>query len=232
LSRATRESEWIKLVASPAPIQPWFHEESDIMRTVWQHKRRLLSLIGLIVASIGQMASAEDKSESASTPAAAAAKDSSDRQADLETKFAKALSGATLEGSYTLHGPGADESKLRKEKYTLGDVKKLGGNMWMFPARIEYGGKDVTLPIPLPVEWAGDTPVIVVENVTLPGFGTVSARVLFFDGHYAGYWKHGDHSGNLFGTFRQPGEKPAAEVLKGLSAPSGVNPPAAKDPYK
>ena len=124
-----------------------------------------------------------------------------------EAALSKMLSGATLEGSYTASGPGADPSKINREKYTLGEVKKIAGNIWQFPARIEYGGKDATIPIPLPVEWAGDTPIVVVDNVTLPGFGTVSARVLFFDGHYAGYWKHGDHSGNLFGEIHPAAEK-------------------------
>jgi hypothetical protein len=184
-----------------------------------------------------QTALAQDKSESERPLATSAPQDSPDRRAELEAKFSKSLSGATLDGSYTLTGPGADASKLRKEKYTLGEVKKLGGNMWMFPARIEYGGKDVTLPIPLPVEWAGDTPVIVVDNVTLPGFGTVSARVLFFDGHYAGYWKHGDKSGNLFGTYRPGGEKgsnksSADKDAKGSAGPSSGNPPPAEEPYK
>ena len=76
------------------------------------------------------------------------------------------------------------------------------------PGPHQYGGKDVTLPIPLPIRWAGDTPIVVVDNVTLPGFGTVSARVMFFDDHYAGYWKHGDHSGHLFGVIR-PGRREA-----------------------
>ena len=83
--------------------------------------------------------------------------------------------------------------------------------MWQIPARIQYGENDVTLPIPLPIRWAGDTPVIVVDNVTLPGFGTVSARVMFFDDHYAGYWKHGDHGGNLFGVIHPADEKPAPQ---------------------
>ena len=131
------------------------------------------------------------------------------------------LSGATLEGSFTSTGPGSDASKLGREKYTLGEVKKVAGDVWQFPARIQYGGKDVTLPIPLPIRWAGDTPIVVVDNVTLPGFGTVSARVLFFDGHYAGYWKHGDHSGNLFGEIHPAGDK-ARSRRASASALSGV----------
>ena len=129
------------------------------------------------------------------------------RQADLEAALSKMLSGATLEGSFTVSGPGTDPGKLSREKYTLGDVKKIAGDVWQFPARIEYGGKDITLPIPLPIRWAGDTPVVVVDEVDLPGFGSVSARVMFFEGHYAGFWKHGDHSGNLFGVIHSATEK-------------------------
>jgi hypothetical protein len=196
-----------------------------------------LALFALLQLSVPS-AVAQDKADKAEQPkqaAKAAADAGADKQAELEAAFAKSLSGATLEGSYTLSGRG-DGSKLRREKYTLGEVKKLSGDMWLFPARIEYGGKDVTLPIPLPVRWAGDTPVIVVDNVTLPGFGTVSARVLFFDKHYSGYWKHGDHSGNLFGEIYPAGEKPASEKpvdekdAAAKDAASGGYPPAKKKP--
>jgi hypothetical protein len=124
------------------------------------------------------------------------------RQAELEAALTKMLSGATLEGSFTSTGAGSDPSRLSREKYTLGDVKKLQGNLWLIPARIEYGEHDVTLPLTLPIRWAGDTPLIVVDNVGLPGFGAVSARVMFFEGHYAGYWKHGEQGGHLFGIIR------------------------------
>ena len=127
-------------------------------------------------------------------------------QTQLEAAFAKSLSGATLEGSFTSTGAGSDPTKLSKEKYTLGEVKKLAGELWQIPARIEYGGKDVTLPIVLPIRWAGDTPMVAVDDLPLPGFGTVSARVIFFDNHYAGYWKHGQHGGHLFGVIH-PAEK-------------------------
>jgi hypothetical protein len=126
----------------------------------------------------------------------------SNRQAELEAAFTKMLGGATLEGSYTSTGRGSDPTKLSREKYTIGPVLKLADNVWLIHARIQYGEHDVMLPITVPVHWAGDTPVIVVDNQALPGFGTVSARVMFFADHYAGYWKHGDHGGHLFGTIK------------------------------
>ena len=180
----------------------------------------VIVLLAAANISIAEETTAVPPQEKSAKPAAAS--DAADRQAKLEAGLSKMLSGATLEGSFTVSGPAGDASKLAREKYTLGEVKKVAGDVWLFPARIEYGGKDVTIPIPLPVRWAGDTPVVVVDEVALPGFGTVSARVLFFDGHYVGYWKHGTHSGNLFGEIRPKGEKP--EQPK----PSGSNPPAEK----
>jgi hypothetical protein len=120
-----------------------------------------------------------------------------------EAALAEMLSGATLEGSFTVTGPGHDPTRLSREKYTLGEVKKLDGNLWLFPTRIQYGDKDLQLPITLPIEWAGDTPIVVVDNLGLPGLGTVSARVMFFADHYAGYWKHGDAGGHLFGVIHR-----------------------------
>jgi hypothetical protein len=131
------------------------------------------------------------------------------------------LSGATLEGSFTNTGAGRDPTRLSREKYTLGDVRKLAGNLWLIPARIQYGEHDVTLPITVPIQWAGDTPVIVVDNVGLPGFGTVSARVMFFADHYAGYWKHGQSGGHLFGVIRRD-DKPAAAGAAAADAPASA----------
>jgi hypothetical protein len=125
------------------------------------------------------------------------------KQAKLEAALAQMLSGATLEGSFTVSGAGRDAAQLAREKYTLGEVKKLDRNLWLIPARIQYGDKDVQLPLSLPIEWAGDTPVVVVDNIGLPGFGSVSARVMFFADHYAGYWQHGQKGGNLFGTIHR-----------------------------
>ena len=134
-------------------------------------------------------------------------------QAELEADLAAMLSGATLDGSFNFTGPGRDPKRLMNDKYTLGTVRKLAGKLWLVSGRIQYGGRDITVPITLPIEWAGDTPVIVVDNFTIPGMGTFSARVMFFDGHYSGYWRHGEVGGNMFGVIRPPGDpatRPAA----------------------
>jgi hypothetical protein len=170
------------------------------------------SLATAVVVMLAAGSSMADESEDSVPKSAPKANDPSPKQEELEEAFSKMLSGATLEGSFTSTGKGADATKLSREKYTLGEVKKLDGNYWLVPARIEYGDKDITVPLMLPVRWAGDTPVIVVDEVVLPGFGAVSARVMFFADHYAGYWKHGRSGGHLFGTISRPEKKRQPET--------------------
>ena len=62
--------------------------------------------------------------------------------------------------------------------------------------------------------------VIVVDNVGLPGFGTVSARVMFFADHYAGYWKHGRSVGHLFGVIQREGQQADAPAKTSIVIPA------------
>jgi hypothetical protein len=117
------------------------------------------------------------------------------------------LSGSALVGNFTVTGKTTSEPKT--ERYELTSVKHVGDGNWMFVARIQYGELDVKLPITLPIKWAGDTPVITVDKMTFPGLGTYTARVMIYDGHYAGFWSGGDHGGHLFGIVER-GEAPAA----------------------
>jgi len=50
------------------------------------------------------------------------------------------------------------------------------------------------------VKWAGDTPVITLDNVGIPGGNSYSARVLIYNKTYAGTWSGGDHAGLLNGV--------------------------------
>jgi hypothetical protein len=120
----------------------------------------------------------------------------------LEQKFAQTMSGAVLTGSFT--DTTKDIKALKEEKYTLGEVKKLKDDLWLFNVRIQYGEKDATVPLPLAVQWAGDTPVITLTKQPIPGFGTFTSRVLIYDDHYAGFWWGGDHGGHLFGKITRP----------------------------
>ena len=95
------------------------------------------------------------------------------KQAELFKRFEKTLTNAEMTGQFTIVGK---EVPPIKESYTIHSVKKMSqGDYWVFTARIKYGKKDITLPMPLQVKWAGDKPVIYLDNVTIPGLGTFSS---------------------------------------------------------
>lgn len=137
---------------------------------------------------------------------------------ETEAAFAKALSNSVLVGHFTASklGEPAPESgvpKLSRERYELGEIRKVADGQWLLPTRIRYGTHDVTLPITLPITWAGDTAVIVVDNIGFPGLGTYSARVLIHDGRYSGYWHGAGYGGYLFGdVVKQPVNQAAKQV--------------------
>ena len=92
---------------------------------------------------------------------------------------------------------------MKEEKYKLKTVKKLpGGNRWLF--EYQYGDKGTVIPLPREVKWAGDTPVITLTELTIPGMGTFTARVLVYGDRYAGTWQHGKVGGHLFGRIEKP----------------------------
>lgn len=127
-------------------------------------------------------------------------------QATLFKQFEETLKDAKLVGRFTLFGK-EDRDPIREE-YTIKSVRKLDdGDYWLFNARIKYGDKDVTLPLPLEVKWAGDTPVITLTDFTIPGMGTFSSRVMIYRDSYAGWWKHGDAGGHLFGRIERAKEE-------------------------
>lgn len=120
-------------------------------------------------------------------------------QEELEAKFKATLTKATMSGRWC----GIKDGKLtpeKEDKYTIVSVNKLGGEAWIINARIQYGDKDFTVPVPVQVKWAGDTPVITVDGMAMPGGKTAySARVLVYDKTYAGTWSGGDHLGLMNG---------------------------------
>lgn len=127
-----------------------------------------------------------------------AAEEPAGQRARLEQEFQDLLSGAELVGSFTASDAPADQP-LQQDRYSIQKVSRLAGDLWRFDVRIRYGKRDVTVPVPLRVEWAGDTPVITLTDLSLPGLGTFTARVLFYRGEYAGTWSGGDHGGHMFG---------------------------------
>jgi hypothetical protein len=155
----------------------------------------VLAVLGLLLA--GTAARTEDSQQQATTPSAS----SVDRDA-LFKHFEETLSGVKFVGRFTILGK--EDGPLREEVYTINSVKKLpDGDFWLFNARIKYGANDVSVPLPLEVKWAGNTPIISLTDFTIPGMGTFSARVVIYNKKYAGTWKHGKAGGHLFGVIKK-----------------------------
>jgi hypothetical protein len=162
------------------------------------------------------------RAQEAATPTATSIeKDAAELTARI-AELEKSLTGAVLVGHFTVTGrPGGD---THEERYELGDVKHLQGDMWLISARIKYGDHDLTIPLTLPIRWAGDTPIICVDEMAFPGMGTYTARVMFYRDHYAGFWTGKDHGGHLFGTLEHPAEKEAEPAAVGGQPPAAGAP--------
>lgn len=119
-------------------------------------------------------------------------------QTEREKKFVELLTNAKLVGRYTVTENLNEQPKA--DEYHIQSVAKVEGDKWRFVARVKYGNVDVNMPMVLPVQWAGDTPVITLDKLELPGLGTFSARVVFHGKKYAASWDGGDHGGFMWGT--------------------------------
>ena len=147
-------------------------------------------------------------------------------QAQREKKFAEDLSGAVLVGTFSIDGMKTDKLPL-SERYELKRVEKTKDGLWTFTARVSYLKQDITLPITVPVVWAGDTPMVSLSDSTLPGLGNqLSAKVIFDAGRYAGTWQHGKFGGHMWGRIERADAskpEPAAD-----QASSPAKPPASE----
>lgn len=132
--------------------------------------------------------------------------DDVDQKAMLHAKFKSLFTGARLKGQFTIDGK--PMSQLKEEAYEISKVEKLPeGDKWAITARIKYGKYDLTVPVPLDVKWAGETPVLTLDNLTIPTMGTFSARVVLHQDKYAGTWQHDSVGGHLFGMIELPKEE-------------------------
>lgn len=180
---------------------------------------RYLSLSGLIVMcglglSLAGRGVAEEPKAKVEEKSAAAAAEPAPKldRAELEKEFEKTMSGCVLVGKFTVVG--REEVAPKEERYTITKAKKQDDGDWIIVSRIQYGDHDVTVPIKLQVEWAGDTPVITLTDLTIPGLGTFTSRVLVYRGWYAGTWQHGKVGGHLFGKIEKLTDEPKATKKK------------------
>lgn len=151
-----------------------------------------------LVAPLLTVASADDPTKPATEPS----------REELIKKLEETLTGAKLIGSYSVQG--REDRAPKAEEYTIVSANKIPeGDIWLIKARIKYGEHDTTIPMPLEIKWAGDTPVITLTNLTIPGLGTFTSRVLIYDNRYVGTWQHGKAGGTMYGRIEKAKEAAA-----------------------
>ena len=125
-----------------------------------------------------------------------------------EKQFQEAMTGVTLVGYFT----SGDSGEAREDRYVIERISKTKDDSWNFEARIQYNKKDIKVTIPVPVKWTGDTPVLSLTDFSVPGMGSYTARVVIYNGTYAGTWSSSGgarpHGGRLFGKIVKNGAQP------------------------
>lgn len=108
-------------------------------------------------------------------------------QAKMEAEFSAMLKGATLKGTWAAVGP-AGLGEDNKDGYQVVEAKKVKGDKWVLVSRFNYKGQQLDIPVPVDVKFAGDTAVMILNNLPTGDGATWSARILFHEDVYAGSW--------------------------------------------
>jgi hypothetical protein len=178
--------------------------------TQFRFRFSFVLLVGFLALQSSLLFAQETKKpDPATTTVTAVAKDSAaDQKTDLGTapdqaaidNLTKYLEGSKWKGTFTMRDR---EGALLAEEYEITSAKKEPtGDQWVLVARIKYMERDVKVPVPLSIMWLDRTPVIVLDQITIPGMGTFDARVIIRKGMYAGTWAHGKVGGHMFGNIK------------------------------
>jgi len=120
--------------------------------------------------------------------------------ADPEERFKALLTKASLAGRWAPLKDGELGEEKNGDKYGIVSVVKREGENWIVNAKLKYRDQELVLPIPVQVKFAGDTAILVVDKLAIPGGGTYSARLMFYQRTYSGTWSGGRLGGMLYGT--------------------------------
>ena len=124
---------------------------------------------------------------------------------DLERQFTERMRDVSLVGSFTVAG--REKGAPRADRYDIASVEKVGDNLWRFNASMQCCGVNGAIPIVVPMQFNGDTPMIMMTDTSLPGLGTFTVRVFFYGDRYAGTWQHGAVGGLMSGRIEKQTRK-------------------------
>ena len=125
------------------------------------------------------------------------------KQACLYARRLSTASSKTMMKGVTLVGRSSSLNSDRisgEEKYVIDGLSKLAGDTWLLRTRLQCcGNNEIPVPMPVTIKWAGDTPVITLTDLSIPGMGTYTARVVLYRDQYAGTWSGKKGGGQVFG---------------------------------
>jgi len=126
---------------------------------------------------------------------------------NVEANFIAMLKNATLKGTWAPVQQGQLGAQKADEGYRIARVEKKEGDKWLLVSLVNYQGKEIEYPFPAVVKFAGDTAVLILDNVRAgQGAANWSARVLFHENVYTGRWwetANREHGGTIAGTITQ-----------------------------
>ncbi|MEQ1892213.1 MAG: hypothetical protein ABL998_06695 [Planctomycetota bacterium] len=134
-------------------------------------------------------------------PFAAARQDEANQEA-REEAFAALLTNARLTGIFT--DDARPDAVPQRDSYTISKAECLEDGIWRIESLIEYGKNSVKVPLFIKIKWAGDTPVMTLDDLEVPGLGKFTCRILFHGKSYAGIWRGADHGGAMSGVIEHP----------------------------
>ncbi|HEX6900977.1 MAG TPA: hypothetical protein VF789_14735 [Thermoanaerobaculia bacterium] len=117
---------------------------------------------------------------------------------EAERQFAERMRGVTLVGSFTTDG---EDRPPQADRYDIVSVEKASDDLWRFNSKC--CGLNGAVPFVVPMRFNGDTPMVMMTEMSLPGLGTFSARVFFYGDRYAGTWQHGEVGGHMWGRIEK-----------------------------
>jgi hypothetical protein len=127
--------------------------------------------------------------------------------ADVESKFIAMLKNSTLKGTWAPVQKGQLGTEKKDEGYRIVRAEKKEGDKWAIVSLFEVQGQQIEFPIPAVVKFAGDTAILILDNVRAgPGKANWSARVMFHENVYTGRWwetVNREHGGTIAGTITQ-----------------------------
>ena len=122
---------------------------------------------------------------------------------NVETNFIAMLKNATLKGTWAPVQQAQLGTSRKDDGYRVARVEKKDGDKWTLVYLVAYQGKEIEYPMPVTVKFAGDTAVLILDNVRAGrDKANWSARVMFHENVYTGrWWETGnkEHGGTIEG---------------------------------